>query len=747
MKNADVDFMGEAFMRKVLRLIPGVFLVVLAACGGTSGNGGGGGGGTPTLKSIQVSADSLSLPANTTEQFTALGTFSDGSSKDLSSSARWNSSATDVATVAAGGLVSTKAKGSTTISAVSGSITGSATLQVNPTLVSIAITPANPSIAVNTSESFKAVGTYDDNSTQDITGSVTWTSSATAVATISDTVPTKGVAMAVAHGNSTITATSGSIVKTTTLTVNNGVIQSIAVTPANSTIALGSVRQFTATGTFLDGTTTTTQDITNVASWSSSTVTVASITVSGAVTALKLGSTTITATWTSVSGSTQVTVNAANLASIAIQPGDSTIATGTTIQFGAVGTFSDGSTRNITNQVTWSSSSTAVATITNSTAKGVGPGQSTIKATLSSVNGSATLTVSSATVVSISVTPSGRSIAVGTKLPFIATGVFSDASTQTITNDVTWASSKTAFATISNTAGSKGIVTAVAAGDATITANLGTVSGTALLNINSATLASIALTPATALLAPASTLQYSAIGTYSDGSTVNLNAVATWKSSNTTVASITNFGQVTGQSAGTTSVTAKMGSVTSNSASLIVSSSPLVSLAVTPATTSVPLTIQIPFTAIGTFGDGSTQDLTQSVKWSATPASVATISNVGGSIGFATGLSVGNATITAVFAAKTGTASLNVTNATLSSILVSPNNPHINSGTSEQFVATATFSDGTSLNITNQAAWTSSDVNVAVINATGLATSAGTGTTTIKALLNGVNDTTVLTVQ
>ncbi|HTF43828.1 MAG TPA: Ig-like domain-containing protein, partial [Terriglobales bacterium] len=94
------------------------------------------------------------------------------------------------------------------------------------------------------------------------------------------------------------------------------------------------------------------------------------------------------------------------------------------------------------------------------------------------------------------------------------------------------------------------------------------------------------------------------------------------------------------------------------------------------------------------------------------------------------------------------TAMLNVTDATLTSILISPNNPQISRGGSEQFVATGTFSDGTTQNISDQAAWTSSSVGVAVINTTGLATSAGpSGTTTIKAALHGVNDTTVLTVN
>lgn len=735
-------------MRKLLRSIPLIFLVVLAACGGTtSNNGGGGGGGQVRLKSIQVTANSLSLLTGATEQFTATGTYSGtGGTKDLTS-VTWTSSNTGVATIASGGMVTAKTQGSTTITATSGTVSGSATLTVTATLASIAVTPANPSIAPGTTQAFKATGTYSDNSTQDITGSATWSSSATGVANISNAVPIQGLATAVAHGSSTITATSGSISGATTLTVTNGVLQSIAVTPSNSTVALGTVRQFTATGTFLDGTTTTTQDITNLVTWSSSNVGVASITISGAVTGLKTGSTTITATSGSISGNTQLTVNVANLSSIAIQPGDATIAPATTIQFSAVGTFSDGSTRNITNQVAWSSSNPAAATIQNSTATGVSQGDSTISASLNSISNSVTLTVSGATILSISVTPSGRSIAAGTQLPFIATGVFSDSSAQDITNNVTWASSNTAFAKVSNTAGSNGVVTAVSTGSVTIKATFGSVSGSAPLTVNSATLTSISLAPTTFLLAPASTKQYDAIGNYSDGSTYNLNVVAQWNSSSTTLATVTSYGLVTGESAGTTSITAKMGSVTSNAASLIVSSSPLVSLAVMPGTASVPETIETSFTAIGTFGDGSTQDLTQSVQWTAAPASVATISNVGGSIGIATGVAVGNATITAIFAAQVGTASLSVTNATLTSITISPGNPQIGAGGTQQFVATGNFSDGTTQNITNQVTWTSSNVNVAVINAVGLATSAGTGTTTVKAALNGVTDTTVLTVQ
>ena len=78
------------------------------------------------------------------------------------------------------GLATSVSAGSTTITAASGSISGSTTLTVTPaTLVSIEVTPANPSIAKGTSKQFTATGTYSDNTTQNLTTAVTWSSSNT----------------------------------------------------------------------------------------------------------------------------------------------------------------------------------------------------------------------------------------------------------------------------------------------------------------------------------------------------------------------------------------------------------------------------------------------------------------------------------------------------------------------------------------------------------------------------------------
>lgn len=82
-------------------------------------------------------------------------------------------------------------------------------------LTSITVTPTNQSITSGAMQQFTATGTYSDSTTKDITTSVTWGSSNTGNATIS----TSGLATAQANGTATVTATSGDIYGTTTLTI------------------------------------------------------------------------------------------------------------------------------------------------------------------------------------------------------------------------------------------------------------------------------------------------------------------------------------------------------------------------------------------------------------------------------------------------------------------------------------------------------------------------------------------------
>jgi hypothetical protein len=113
--------------------------------------------------------------------------------------------------------------------------------------------------------------------------------------------------------------------------------------------------------------------------------------------------------------------------------------------------------------------------------------------------------------------------------------------------------------------------------------------------------------------------------------------------------------------------------------------------------------------------------------------------------GLATAVGAGTSTISATSGAISGSTLLTVTPATLVSIAVTPANPSITKGSTQQFTATGTFSDN-STQVLSNAVWASGTTTVATINAPGLATGVGQGTSTISATSGAISGSTVLTV-
>ncbi len=712
---------------------------------------------SPSLLSITVTPADSSIGLGTGQQFTATGNFSDSSTQNLTNTVVWSSSATNIATINSTGLATSVATGTTTINATSGSVTGSTPLTVTPAvLLSIAVTPANASAGLGTTEQYKAVGTYSDGSTLDLTATATWSSSATAVTTISNDMGTQGLASTAAVGTTNITASLGSVSGSTGFTVTPATLTTIAITPALPSIPLGTTQQFTATGTFTDG---STQNLTGTVTWSSSVTDVATISsgtgTAGLATSAAVGTTTITATSGTVTASTSLTVSAAALVSIAVTPANQTIASETTLQFTATGTFTDGSTQDLTSTVIWSSDTVSTATINNAgLAQSVDVGSANITATSGTVSGSTTLIVSGAALVSIAVSPPAASIPAGSTQQFTATGTFSDTSTQDVTSTAYWSTSDGTVATISDSAGSQGLATGVGAGSITITAASGSVNGTATLAVTAATLVSISIAPQNPSIALGASQQFTATGTYSDGTSNDITAMVTWASSSSATAVISNtagsIGLATSAGAGSTTISASLGT-TSSSTMLTVGPAALFSIAVTPSNASIPLGTTQSFAATGTYTNGSTQDLTTSVTWSSSNSAVASISNTLGTQGVASGTGLGTAGIAASVASITGSANLTVIPATLVSISLSPKSPAITLGTSQQFTATGTYSDGSTQDITGSVVWTSSTQTVATISNTsgsqGLATSVAAGTSTITGTLGSLSSSTTLTVN
>jgi len=624
----------------VLRKISVLLAVLLAGCSGAknqAGGGSGGGGSSASLTGLSVTPPAATVIVSKTQSLQAVGSFSDGSSRDLTASVTWNSADTTTASVSAAGVVTGGATGITTVTAHSGNFSASTQITVTSanvcaTPVSIAVTPANPTVPVNTTLQLVATGTNSDASTCDITDLVTWSSSTIANATVS----AGGLLKGVAAGSLTVTATLGSVTGSTSVSVTAPSITSLSVTPDDMTLAIGVGEQYTASAIYSDG---SIQDLVTGVTWTSSNSSVATVDGNGLATTVGAGTTTITATVGSFTDSSVITVVAAHLQTITLTPTSVTMASGTQQQFTAVGNFDDGSTQVLISAL-WSSSSSGVLTIDqNGLALAVGPGTSTVSVTSGTVSASTSVTVTTATLVSLSIAPANSSMPDDATRQFSATGTFSDNSTQDMTLSVLWSSATPTVATITNL----GLVSSLSTGSTTITAMLGSVSNSTALTVSNVKLVSIAISPANGRVQKGTSLKFTAVGTYSDGSTATLTNVS-WRSSKNNLANMRRNGILHAKKAGTLTVTASAFGVT-GSTSVTIGTGTLVSVDITPANPTVAHGSTQQFVALGTFSDSTTQDVSINSHWSSTISSVATIANAPVNAGLATTKTTGTTTI------------------------------------------------------------------------------------------------------
>src|SRR5436190_816846 len=516
-----------------------------------------------------------------------------------------------------------------------------------PTAVA-SVTVSPPTASISVGQLLPLTATPKDSAGAALTGrTVMWTSSNAGVATVSSS----GLVTGSVAGTATITAISEGKTGSAAVPVAAVPVASVTISPTAS-IRVGQTVQLTATLKDSTGSTLTGRTVT----WGSGDTTVARVSPSGLMTGVGQGSATITATSEGKSSTAAITVTTVPVASVTVSPSSGSLQVGQTVQLTATPKDSTGSTL-AGRTVTWTSGNTGVATVSSGgLVTGGVAGAATITAISEGKTGSAAVTVAPVPVASVTISPTA-SIRVGQTVQLTAT--LKDSTGSTLTGrTVTWGSGDTSVAIVS----SSGLVSGAAQGSATITATSEGKTSTAAITVTTVPVASVAVSPATASIGVGQTVQLAAMPKDSAGAALTGRTV-TWTSSNTSVATVSSSGQVTGVAAGSATITATSEGKT-GSAAVTVAPVPVASVTISPtASIRVGQTVQLTATLKDSTGGALTG------RTGTAGSGETTVARVSHS-GLMTGVGQGSATITATSEGKSSTATITVTTVPVASVSV-----------------------------------------------------------------------------
>ncbi|MGQ0647472.1 MAG: Ig-like domain-containing protein [Gemmatimonadaceae bacterium] len=675
----------------------------IASCGDGLANG-------ASTTRVEITPQSLSLRSGETNALTARVVDETGTT---SSDRRvfWSSEHPAIATVSQSGVVTAVGPGTTQIAASHGGRSAIVPVTVTALPVSLVrVSPTTSTVVVGASvrlsaEALNAGGGVVSGRT------VAWRTSNAALATVNST----GLVTGIAEGTATISATVDGISGTAVVTLQRAAVATVTVSPSTGAMLVGQSLQLNAATTSAAGAALTGRAIT----WASSAPAIASVSSAGLVIALSPGAATISASSEGRSASSQITVSVVPVHAVKVVPGTATVAVNRTAQLFAQVTDAGGSV--LTGRpVTWTTDRPAVATVSgDGLVSAIAAGQVRITARSEGEAGTATITVTSTLVASVTVAPNPATIQVGATQQFTATpkGATGLILTGRI---VTWVSGAPSVATIDQA----GLVTAIGAGTTLIIATCEGQPTAATLTVTPRPVSSVTVSPSTSTLVVGGALQLNAVITDDRGATVAGKSPA-WSSSAPSVATVSAAGRVAALTVGSAVVSATSDGVV-GTAILTIAPVPVATVTLAPATASL--------------GAGQTAQLAATVRaangivlsgrattWSSSANAVATV-NASGRV---TAVAPGTAQISANVEGVTGTATVTVAATPVASIAIAPDPVVVVEGGAAQI--TATVRDARGLVVAVQSVvWAVVDSRVASISATGMVTGLKAGTTSIN---------------
>jgi|GEM_PF-3062422 len=621
-----------------------------------------------TLTDISIEAltapgsSSITLAPDTERILKVTGIFSDGSQSDITGTADWTVPDESIATIE-NDILKAHTEGVLAVSAVLGPVTGTASVTVTDgILTAIEVVPGTEELPLGLKKQYRALGTFSGSggdNIQDITATVLWETSDGLIAEISDA----GLSETLTAGDVTISASMDGITGEAALTVRDVTLVSIEVSPYTMDLPLGASEDLSATGIFSDASSI---DLTDQVNWSVSDNEKVSIDSSQSLTALSKGSCTIFASLINdmgdtVTGIASAVVNDEELVSVELTASTGSIPMGLSGTVTATGTYTTGTSRNITEQMSWLSSDDTIAPVSNTNgSKGnittAAEGEVIITAAIGDFEKTININITGEELQSIALTPSLAAVPKGLKRQMTAAGTYSN-STRDITALVTWASSENLTATVSNDIDTRGEVTTIVEGTVEISASLDGITEATNLTVTPEELVSIEITPGNSALLEDLIKQYTATGIFT-GSSCDITSSVTWTSSNPDAAIISNDsgtrGVVTARSIGSSEISAAMNGITA-STSLTITDSPVAQVQVIVHDVKIYTGYSGTCSAAAVCEDGTIHDVSEVASWSASDDTAANVSNAEGISGTVSAIKDGGTATVQVQASYGGT--------------------------------------------------------------------------------------------
>ncbi|WED28610.1 Ig-like domain-containing protein [Vibrio sp. DW001] len=518
----------------------------------------------------------------------------------------------------------------------------------------------------------------------------------------------------------------------------------VLISPASTSLPIGLSQQLTAEIHTLDGRVVNVTQVRDV-NWSSDDESIATVSNDdenkGKITGHSQGKVTITVSGIDngqlIIGTAQIEITDLIVTQLQVTPYDATTPIGLTSSLIAEVTLSNGQVIDVTQNdaITWNSGDTALATVSNDGSnKGnvTGVREGTVAITASgmangqSFNETVDVEITNTTVNQLNVDVAEEVLPIGLAVNFSAIAILSDDEIRNVTDNdaIIWRSSDTSIAKVDNRRPNKGIVTGIASGIVTITAsgeaNNQLFTDSIKIEVTDPVVSTLRITQESVSLAAGLTQNLYAEATMSDGQILDVtqNSVLSWSSSDESIAIMSNNkiekGKIRGILPGLVTITASgntNGHLFSDTIQVEVTNTAITQLTVAAPNPSLPKGLNLYLTAQAVLSNGQRLDITQNdaLSWSSSDVAIASVSNNRTEKGMVTGLTSGTVTLTASGIANgyafSDTIQIDITEPVLQKVEINASAITITEYFGTQLQALATYSDGTSYDVTNDCQW------------------------------------------